>query len=124
MNPTGHLNSERLIGRRAFLQMLEAALDTQTYRFARLAALNWLAMFPGDLKVSLILGEAQLGEGNATQAIQILEKLCTQDPEFIEARLALIQAYQAASHPQLPSAQACYYVLGGDIQWNNSGFEW
>ena len=74
MNPTGHLNNQRLIGRRDFLQMLEAALDTKTYRFARLASLNWLAMFPGDLKVNLVVGEAQFGEAKMAQAIQIFEK--------------------------------------------------
>jgi tetratricopeptide (TPR) repeat protein len=125
MNHSGHVNlNNKAVSRREFLLILQTALETQSFRFARLAALNWLAIFPGDLRVNLYLGESQLGEGKTAQAIQIFEKIVALDPEFIEVREALVKAYRAANHSQLPAALASYYVLGGNVQWNNLVFEW
>jgi hypothetical protein len=61
MNPPGRVNknSSKAMSRHEFLRLLAAALESHSFRFARLAALNWLASFPGDLQVLLALGEAQ-----------------------------------------------------------------
>jgi tetratricopeptide (TPR) repeat protein len=78
--------------RQYYLQILSAALITQQYRFARQAALDWLATYPGDLQVGLHYSKALLGEGRIAQAIRVLQGLRRADPEFVEAVEALVQA--------------------------------
>ncbi len=126
MNNPDRSNSEyKMVSRREFLQILSAGLETQSFRFVRLAALNWLAVFPGDLKVSLALAEAQWGEGKTTQAVQILERLVELDPEFVEARRLLVKAYRLAASPLLPAASACLFALGGgSLRAGSSLPEW
>jgi len=51
-----------MLSRRDYLQIVDAALQSESYRFARQAALTWLGIFPGDLWVSYCLGEAQFAE--------------------------------------------------------------
>ena len=47
MNPNMHQSiNPRVFSRKSFLQLLEASLESGSYRFARQASLNWLAVFP------------------------------------------------------------------------------
>ena len=110
MNPTQlSANSETVMQRASLLVILDAAIETKSYRFARQTALSWLAVFPGDLGVSLLLGKALQGEGKITQAAGIFEKLVRQDPEFFEAYRALEDA--STSSELKEEAHACAAVL-------------
>ena len=75
----------RLISRHHYLHILRVALSVQQYRFARLAVLDWLASYPGDLAASLIYAQTLIGENRLTQAAAILEGLRRADPEFLDA---------------------------------------
>jgi hypothetical protein len=68
-----HRYTGKIVTRQQFLRILQAALDSQSYRFARQAALNWLAIFPGDMGTSLMLSKALAGDGKKSQAVSILE---------------------------------------------------
>jgi tetratricopeptide (TPR) repeat protein len=125
MKPTGTKRSgDKMLSRRDYLQILDAATQAESFRFARQAALAWLATFPGDLWVNCYLGKAQLGEGRAAQATAIFEKLCALDPEFLEARQGLVQCYRAQANKLLENAQACVYALGGDLEPGAAIPEW
>jgi len=113
-----------MLSRRDYLQVLDAAIQAESYRFARQAALTWLATFPGDLWVSCILAKAQLGEGRTAQATAIFEKLCSLDPEFLEARQGLVQCYQSGQNKLVENAQACVFALGGDAGAESAVPEW
>ncbi len=125
MKPTGlKTTGEKLVSRRDYLRILDAALQTESFRFARQAALSWLASFPGDLWVKYCLGKAQLGEGRTAQAAGIFEQLCMLDPEFIEAREELEKCYRQMRHGQLENTLACAYALGSDIVTESEVPEW
>ncbi len=125
MNPTGPKTSvEKMLSRRDFMQLLEAAFQTESFRFARQAALSWLASFPGDLFVKHCLGKAQLGEGRTAQAAAIFEKLCMLDPEFLEGREELVRCYRQMHDVRLEQALACAYALGSNYVAESEVPEW
>ncbi len=83
------------VSRKDFIRLIKAALSISEYRFARQASLDWLASFPGDLELSLIFAKSLVGEGKFTQAIPVLEKLCSLDPEYEDAFKLLDEAQQS-----------------------------
>ncbi len=110
----GHFTG-KLYDRLGFIRLLEAALIARSQRFARQAALNWLAIYPGDLEVNLILAKALLGDGKEQQALSLLEKLSHLDPEFGPAWTALAHAQQKC-HTGDPAASWGYAgVLGEEV---------
>jgi tetratricopeptide (TPR) repeat protein len=125
MKPTGpKTQGERMLSRRDFMQLLEAAFQTESFRFARQAALSWLASFPGDLWVKYCLGKAQLGEGRIAQAAAIFEKMCMLDPEFVEGREALVTCYRQMHDVRQEQAQACAFALGSSMVAESQVPEW
>lgn len=85
-----------VLRRETLIAMLRAALLTGELRFARQAALSWLAAFPGDLEVSLLQAQAMLAEGRSAQTISALEMICRKDPFFVDAYRALARACRKA----------------------------
>lgn len=114
----------RIFSRPRFLQLMAAAFESGSYRFARQAALNWLAVFPGDLTVQFLLGRSHLAESKYAQGITILEKLCRYDPEFGLAQQALAAAYQAIGSDRAAVAQVCASALNGVSEPEAGAPEW
>jgi tetratricopeptide (TPR) repeat protein len=83
-NSSSLLFFSKPVDRADFLSLIKTSLSIAEFRFTRQASLAWLANFPGDLLVSLLLAESMVGEGKFAQAIPALEKLITLDPEFEE----------------------------------------
>lgn len=99
------------IRRDEFIALAHSAFRVKEFRFARQAALAWLAVFPGDLLVTCLLAEAYLGEGRSSQAVPILEKICEQDPEFLKAQELLAGAQPERNGGGLSTAEAHVYAL-------------
>jgi hypothetical protein len=72
--------------------MLRAALESGEARFARQAALAWLAAFPGDLEVSLLQAEALLLDGRAAAAEPVIQAGWQKDPFAAQAYRLLVRA--------------------------------
>ncbi len=125
MNPSERNGSDpRMFTRYSFLQLMTAALESQSYRFARQAALNWLAVFPGDLAVQVALGKAHLAEGRIAQSIAVLERVCRFDPEFLEGQEALTLSYEKAGIARAPATRACALLLGSRTLEDREAPEW
>ncbi len=75
----------RLVSRRIFLTLIQTASRIGQYRFAHQTALSWITTFPGDLPITLWLGEALYKDKRPDLAMPILERLCQTDPEFRDA---------------------------------------
>lgn len=75
------------IVRPVFLAILNAALSKEVneFRFARQSALQWLAVYPGDLQVSLSYAKALIGEQRLAEARSVLKGLSMADPENKES---------------------------------------
>ena len=76
------------------MTLLHTALNLGETRFTRRLALSWLASYPGDLPVSLLNTRALFVEGHLQQVIDILEKVCQVDIEYLEAYELLARAYK------------------------------
>jgi tetratricopeptide (TPR) repeat protein len=112
MNPNMHQSiNPRVFSRKSFLQLLEASLESGSYRFARQASLNWLAVFPGDLTIQLYLGKAHLSEGKLAQALPVVERVCRFDPEYFEAQETLSIIYRKIDSAKVSSSQAASAIL-------------
>lgn len=99
--------------RTSFLTLLDTALQVKSWRFARQAALLWLAVYPGDLEVRLRLALAQSGEGRTAAAISLMEELVGLDPEFGEAQKCLGEEYFRSGQPEKAGlAWALAAILG------------
>jgi hypothetical protein len=84
--------STKIIRRETFLPLVKAAVESGEYRFARQAALSWLASFPGDMEVTLLQARAILPGGRSAGVIPALELICQKDPFYTEAYRVLADA--------------------------------
>jgi predicted Zn-dependent protease len=105
-------NTGKVVSRSQFLIILQAALDSSLFRFVRQAALNWLAVYPGDMETSLILARALAGDDKKSQAIAIVNRLVRYDPEFAEAWQFLSELHGSGNPSEAAQAQACAVALG------------
>jgi tetratricopeptide (TPR) repeat protein len=92
--------------RAEIISLLDAAINIDSYRFARQLSLMWLAYFPGDLPVRLRYGQLLLKAGQREQAIQHLTDLCLADPEFLDAWRWLSVALEGLSKNPAASENA------------------
>lgn len=104
-----------IYNRETIIAMLHAALDHSDYRFARLAALSWLAAFPGDMEVTLLQARAVLAEGKPSQVIPAIDLVCRKDPLFTEAHQLMAWACRDLDEHRAVQARTSAYVLGPRI---------
>ncbi len=130
--------TERPVNRELFLDLVNTALFMDQVRFARQAAVSWLAAFPGDLPVDLIHAQLLLKTGQTNQALAILDRLNQRDPEYLDAASARLKAEiklraEAELQPKsLPHTRpgskninstdtlGCVVALGGSLEAFNS----
>lgn len=109
---TNILHMSPLWSRNTLIQILNAALDVEQYRFANQLCIIWLAAFPGDLTVRLLQAKALAAEGLNIQAVRVLENLIQVDPEFLEAQSLLSRLYKEVKGRKNSIALGCAYALG------------
>lgn len=88
-----------MIERHEILQLIEAARIAGRHDFARTLAADWLAHWPGDHPVVLLLAQTEVETGLNRPASARLTALVTADPEFVEAYDLLATALRAAGDP-------------------------
>lgn len=103
-----------MIERLTLLRLVHAARAASRPDFARAAAADWLAEWPGDLEVALVLAQAELDLGLLAAAVDRLARLVVADPESIEAHEAYGRALKrnGDSNRSLTHA-ACAQALRG-----------
>ena len=106
--PTGET-----LPRKLYLAILRSAVEVGEHRFAREAALTWLAAFPGDLEAGLQYARALVGEARPKQSLPILEGLCQVDPEFLEAHRLQLEVRRACGLPTIPDTLTGLIALNG-----------
>jgi tetratricopeptide (TPR) repeat protein len=114
---------QSLTSRREMIALLDTAILTGAYRYARQISLTWLAYYPGDLPVGLKYGQLLMKTGRDKQAVQHLSELCQADPEYLEAWCLLATALKGKSISTAASqkafliadCQSAIYALEGDI---------
>lgn len=121
----------RRVPRDLLVDILRTAVSKGHTRFAREAALAWLANFPGDLPVNLLYAQTLLKDNQPDQALSILDRLCQFDPEYLDAYVtrldAEVRVQRASPKTKNPLRQeelslapaltkAHIYALGGNIR--------
>jgi tetratricopeptide (TPR) repeat protein len=118
------LATKKKFYRETYINILSAAISAQEYRFAREAALKWLAAYPGDLLASLRYAQALLGENQPKQALPVLERITQSDPEFLEAVQTLVQPEMMVGARRTPTFMACVLALGGELRERETVATW
>lgn len=103
-----------MIERLTLIRILHAGRSASRPDYARAAAADWLAAWPGDLEVALLLAQAELDQGLLPAAVDRLAHLVVADPEWIEAHEAYGRALKRSgdSNRSLIHA-ACAQALRG-----------
>ena len=123
MTPPRIHPDSNLLSRDQFLTLLDTAMHSGSFRYARQISLTWLAYYPGDLPVRLKFGQLLLNTGRRKQAVQHLTELCQADPEYLDAWYLLASALKgksvsvAASEKAflIADCQSAIYALEGNI---------
>lgn len=102
-----------LITRSELVRLLKVGIEVNSIKFARQAAITWLAAYPGDLEVNELLALAFQADGKVAQARAILEKLIQTDPEDREAYQLLAEMESSENDEKLSQWWGAVYTLGG-----------
>jgi len=109
--------------RESFLLLLRGVLNLRQerseIRFARQAAQRWLEVYPGDLEVRFMLSLALLAEAGqdtdkTRQAMALLDEVCRQDPEYVEAQSVRVQMAQIYTQDDVSLAEGNLFALVGE----------
>ena len=96
------------------VNLLEAAITYQQPDYARQAAQRYLAEWPGDVGVQLVLARAYAAEGYVPQAVKILEGIVAVDPEDFRAQRLLGDQFTALGTPAAANlAYTCAHIGDG-----------
>ena len=114
MMPNSSMNKTdpQLVDRQRFVQFVQAGLESQSFQFIRQAAMSWLASYPGDLEVNLLLVQALVKEGHDSMAIPILEKIIRNDTEYMDALRVAETLYQASDAGKAQQIGGIIQALG------------
>jgi tetratricopeptide (TPR) repeat protein len=113
-----------LITRSELLRLLKAAVEVNSIKFARQAAITWMAAYPGDLDVNRMLALALDMDGKIDQARAILEKIIQVDPEDRDAYRALAELKIGTDEQQVSGWWGAVFALGGTVPGNVRLPEW
>jgi hypothetical protein len=105
---------DRPLPRELLITLLNTALRTGELRYARRLCTSWLALYPGDLLVTLLYAQAFYKDKAVSiqqQALPILEECTRLDPEFLEAQQLLAEVQQLTSSNKSMVAKACANAL-------------
>jgi predicted Zn-dependent protease len=105
----------KVASREIVVKMLQAALESGEYRFARQTAISWLAAFPGDLEVIVLQSKAVIAEGKPARVIPALDLVCRKDPLYLPAYRALAWASREVDPAHYQYAITAAFVLGEQI---------
>jgi hypothetical protein len=104
-----------MIERGNFIKLLEAATIADRPEYARHIAADWLASWPGDHEIQLMLATIELGEMHFEPALERLQSIVNHDPENIEAYEMLAEALITMEDPIRANViRACAAVLKGE----------
>lgn len=112
------------VQRETLVALLRAALDLGENRFARQAALAWLAAFPGDIEVALMQAQALLSEGRDEQAVTAVEMVCRKDPLSVDAYRMLAKSAAILNPERSAFAVTALYALGYPVQGGGPVEHW
>lgn len=111
--------------RQDILDLIQAARIAGRHDFARKVAAEWLAHWPGDTQVQLLLAQAEVEAGLNRPACARLTALLATDPEFVEAYDLLASALRAAGDPVHAQVYgACASALRGETATASRAPSW
>ena len=89
-----------MITRANLIQLIKASRAAGRHDFARTIAAEWLAAWPGDHQVQLLLGEIEVAQGQHAAAAKRLHALVLAHPLFQHAYGLLGHVTRASGDPK------------------------
>ena len=116
--------SSEPLPREEYKQLLFAALQVESFSFARRLGLLWLEKYPGDLEITYTYARILANDGELDEARSILESISDVDPEFIEVQELLAKFSAEEDGNPSVDALACVYGMGRTIYADFKIPEW
>ncbi len=114
-----------MIDRPSLLSLLRSSALAGRFDFVRAAALDWLAVWPGDAEVQHLLAQAEIELGHDDLAVDRLIHLVSVDPEDTAAYLALAECLRRKGDAaQARAYAACGRALRGVDPDRNATPSW
>jgi tetratricopeptide (TPR) repeat protein len=114
-----------MIERGNFIKLLQASTTADRPEYARHIAADWLASWPGDHEVQLMLASIELEQSLYEPALERLQNIVRHDPENIEAYEMLAGAYITMEDLVRANViRACANVLNGEEQVTDRSPSW
>ncbi len=114
-----------MIERADLIRLIRASRAAGRHDFARAIAADWLAVWPGDHQVQLLLGEIEVAQGQHAAAAKRLYALVVAHPLFQHAYGLLGHAMKASGDPNRAVVlMACGRALQSDGQTIDLGPHW
>ena len=101
------------IDRHDVIRILQSAISVKAYKFCRRLAEHWLLVYPGDLQVDMMHGQALLQDGREDLGIPVLKRVVSTDPEYLPAWRLLAVGGKALKYSTTNNAWAQIHALGG-----------
>jgi len=108
---------QRPLDRSDYHRVVQNALASREFGFARQAILGWLAVYPGDLQAGLYFARALVGENRISQALRVLRGLCAADPEYLEAVQTFVDVIESIKGTSEFERGAKGAGTGGSVQF-------
>jgi Flp pilus assembly protein TadD len=114
-----------MITRANWIRLIRASRAAGRHDFARAIAAEWLAAWPGDHQVQLLLGEIEIAQGQHGAAAKRLHALVLTHPLFQQAYGLLGHAMKASGDPNRAAVfTACGRALQGNELPPGAGPPW
>ncbi len=88
-----------MIDRNTCIQLIHAARIANRGDFARVVAADWLASWPGDLRIQFLLAQVEFDHQLFEPATVRLMTIINADPEYVEAYTLLAKTLEGSKHP-------------------------
>lgn len=114
-----------MIDRADLIRLIRASRAAGRHDFARAIAADWLAAWPGDHQVQLMLGEIEVAQGQHAAAAKRLHALVLAHPLFLEAYGLLGHAMKASGDSNRAAMfMACGRALQNGVQTSAGAPPW
>lgn len=110
--------------RNTIVFLINSALETKSYRFARQVATTWLNHYPGDLEVELLLAKNLIIEEKPGEAEAIINHICSIDPENLDAYRLLSEIVSGKDEDRIRFVNANIEALSGKHFVSGNVLDW
>ncbi|MDH5605764.1 MAG: C25 family cysteine peptidase [Anaerolineae bacterium] len=108
-----NLSADKTLSRLEFLELIQAGMKSEEYRFTRNIASIWLAKYPGDIPIETLFAQALLKDKRHDLALPVLKRITNTDPLHLPAHRLIVFANSPQPFATVAQSKTSLFALGG-----------